>query len=55
MNMTGNCAGIGLFLNGRLVVYYSYQTDLGDGWEDPDVHNDPPESDCSAEIGGPTW
>jgi hypothetical protein len=24
-------------------VYYSYQSDLGDGWEDPDVHNDPPE------------
>src|SRR2546426_8399070 len=24
-------------------VYYSYQSDLGDGWEDPDVHHDPPE------------
>jgi len=35
--------GLGLFLNGRLVVYYSYQTDLGDGWEDPDVHKDPPD------------
>jgi len=35
--------GLGLFLNGRLVVYYSYQSDLGDGWEDPDVHKDPPE------------
>jgi hypothetical protein len=35
--------GFGIFLDGRLVVYYSYQTDLGDGWEDPDVHRDPPE------------
>ncbi len=35
--------GFGIFLDGRLVVYYSYQTDLGDGWEDRDVHNDPPE------------
>jgi hypothetical protein len=33
----------GLFLDGRLAVFYSYQTDLGDGWEDPDVHNDPPD------------
>jgi hypothetical protein len=23
-------------------VFYSYQSDLGDGWEDPDVHGDPP-------------
>ena len=35
--------GLGLYLNGRLVVYYSYQSDLGDGWEDPEVHKDPPE------------
>lgn len=35
--------GFGIFLEGRLVLYYSYQTDLGDGWEDPDVHRDPPE------------
>lgn len=33
--------GLGLFLNGELVVYYTYQSDLGDGWEDGDVHNDP--------------
>jgi hypothetical protein len=33
--------GFGVFLDGRLVLYYSYQTDLGDGWEDPDVHQDP--------------
>jgi len=35
--------GFGIFLDGRLVVYYSYQSDLGDGWEDPQVHRDPPE------------
>jgi hypothetical protein len=33
--------GLGIFIGGRLAVYYSYQTDLGDGWEDPQVHNDP--------------
>ncbi len=32
--------GFGLFLQGRLVVYYSYESDLGDGWEDPEVHRD---------------
>jgi hypothetical protein len=34
--------GFGIFLDGRLAVYYSYQSDLGDGWEDPEVHDDPP-------------
>ncbi|MGH7517964.1 MAG: DUF4159 domain-containing protein [Gemmatimonadales bacterium] len=34
--------GFGIFLDGRLAVFYSFQTDLGDGWEDPEVHNDPP-------------
>jgi hypothetical protein len=33
--------GLGVFLDGRLAVFYSYQCDLGDGWEDPDVHDDP--------------
>jgi hypothetical protein len=35
--------GMGVFVGSRLVVYYSFQSDLGDGWEDPDVHHDPPE------------
>ena len=35
--------GFGIFHEGRLVVFYSYETDLGDGWEDPDVHDDPAE------------
>jgi Domain of unknown function (DUF4159) len=35
--------GFGIFIDGRLAVYYSYQSDLGDGWEDPEVHHDPPQ------------
>ncbi len=35
--------GFGIFLEERLVVFYTYECDLGDGWEDPAVHNDPPE------------
>jgi hypothetical protein len=35
--------GFGVFDQNRLVVFYTYQCDLGDGWEDPDIHNDPPE------------
>jgi len=31
----------GIFLEDRLVVYYTFQADLGDGWEDPGVHDDP--------------
>ena len=33
----------GIFYEGRLVVFYSHESDLGNGWEDPDVHDDPPE------------
>lgn len=35
--------GFGIFNGGRLVLFYSYESDLGDGWEDADVHDDPPE------------
>lgn len=35
--------GFGLFHEGRLVLFYTWECDLGDGWEDPAVHNDPPE------------
>ena len=35
--------GFGLFHDGRLVVFYSYETDLGDGWEPASVHDNPPE------------
>jgi hypothetical protein len=33
--------GYGVFYDGRLVVFYSFNTDLGDGWEDAEVHGDP--------------
>ncbi len=33
----------GIIIDGRLVCLYTYETDLSDGWEDPQVHNDTPE------------
>jgi len=30
----------GIVYEGRLVCLYTFQSDLGDGWEDPEVHND---------------
>jgi hypothetical protein len=33
--------GFGLFYEGRLVVFYSFETDLGDGWESYQVHKNP--------------
>jgi hypothetical protein len=33
--------GYGLFRNGRLVVFYAYESNLGDGWADPEIHNNP--------------
>jgi hypothetical protein len=35
--------GFGLFWEGRLVCFYTYECDLGNGWEDQAVHNDPEE------------
>lgn len=35
--------GFGLFHEGRLVVFYTYETNISDGWEPRAVHNDPPE------------
>lgn len=40
--------GFGLIYKGRVVCYYSSETDLGDGWEDVDVHNDNPEKRIAA-------
>ena len=34
--------GFGIFKDGRLVIYYTYECNLGDGWADPDIHKDPP-------------
>ena len=33
--------GFGIIYKGRLVCFYSYECDLGNGWEDQDVYNDP--------------
>lgn len=35
--------GLGIFLDGRLVLYYTYESDLTNGWEDAEVHGNPPE------------
>ncbi len=35
--------GWAIILNGRVVLYFLVESDIGDGWEDPQVHNDPPE------------
>jgi len=40
--------GFGLLWEGRLVCFYDYECDLGDGWEDPDVHKDSPEKRLKA-------
>lgn len=39
----GPAQGLGIFDEGRLVVFYTYNTDIGDGLEDPEVHGDPPD------------
>lgn len=38
----------GIIVEGRLVCLYTYETDLGDGWEDQAVHNDPTEKRMQA-------
>lgn len=35
--------GFGLIYKGRLLCFYSYETDLGNGWEDPETYHDPQE------------
>jgi len=40
--------GLGLIYEGRLLVYYTYETDLGDGWESSDVHRDSDEGRTKA-------
>jgi hypothetical protein len=35
--------GLGIVRDGRLVVFYSYESDLGNGWEDAEVHGNAPE------------
>lgn len=33
--------GFGLIYEGRLMCFYSYESDLGNGWEDQSIYNDP--------------
>ncbi len=40
--------GFGIIHQGRLVCFYSYETDLGDGWEDAEVHKDSEETRLKA-------
>lgn len=41
--------GFGIFDDeGRLMVFYSYETNISDGWASPQVHNDPPEKRIEA-------
>ena len=42
MHHGGPPRSYGIFHEGRMVVFYTYNTDIGDGLEDPDVHQDPP-------------
>lgn len=41
-------AAYGVFIKGRLALLYTTESDLGDGWEDEEVHNDPPEKRLKA-------
>lgn len=40
--------GYAIILNGRVVMYFLVESDIGDGWEDAQVHNDPPEKRLEA-------
>jgi hypothetical protein len=40
--------GYTIILNGRAVIYFLVESDIGDGWEDPQVHNDPEEKRLEA-------
>ena len=35
--------GFGYYIEGRLCVYYTFETNISDGWADPREHEDPPE------------
>lgn len=40
--------GFGIIIDERVCVYFAYEADIGDGWEDPEVYNDPPEKRLAA-------
>ena len=39
----GPAKAFGIIVDGRLVCLYTFESDIGDGWEDSEVHNDSPE------------
>ena len=43
-----NAQAFGITVQGRLVLIYTYESDLGDGWEDQEVHNDSDETRTKA-------
>ncbi len=40
--------GLGLIYNGRLICFFNYESDIGDGWESPEVHGDSEETRLKA-------
>ena len=44
----GRPQGLGIIHNGRMVLFYSFECDLGDGWESPEVHGDSDEARSKA-------
>jgi hypothetical protein len=40
--------GFALILDNRVAVFFAYESDIGDGWEDADVYSDPPEKRLAA-------
>ncbi|NQX77680.1 DUF4159 domain-containing protein [Gilvibacter sp.] len=39
---SGRPQAFGIFENDRLLLLYTFEADIGDGWENPEIHNDPP-------------
>jgi hypothetical protein len=40
--------GFAIIIDDRACVFFAYESDIGDGWEDPEVYNDPPEKRLAA-------
>jgi hypothetical protein len=40
--------GFAIIIDGRVAVFFDYESDIGDGWEDAEVYNDPPEKHLAA-------
>lgn len=40
--------GFGIIIDGRVCVFFAYESDIGDGWEDIEIYNDPPEKRLAA-------